>query len=100
MVLELASALPLRCAETRLQQKNIQDVCQRFGMLCDRRLQTLRLAAEDSEVAARFCKAQARTAAAGLPGPASGFMSSSLMITDETVDPRSRSSQLQRGFLF
>jgi uncharacterized protein len=56
---ELASALALQVRRSAITPQESQEAWQRFGVLRDRRLHTLPLAAEDFEAAARLCMAQA-----------------------------------------
>ncbi len=62
---ELASALALQVRRSAITPEESQEAWQRFGVLRDRRLHTLPLTAEDFEVAARFCLAQAPPLRAG-----------------------------------
>jgi predicted nucleic acid-binding protein len=62
---ELASALALQVRRGTITPQESQEAWERFGVLREQRLNTLPLAAEDFEAAARLCLTQAPPLRAG-----------------------------------
>jgi predicted nucleic acid-binding protein len=62
---ELASALALQVRRGTIAPQESQEAWERFGLLREQRLNTLPLAAEDFEAAARLCLTQAPPLRAG-----------------------------------